>query len=140
MISITHQPSVRVEPCRSVHITLSASVEIPTGRLGFCVVPRKSRVTVLEIQKLVSRHFKLPLEDMASQRRSRGVARPRQVSMWLCRQLTTRSYPDIGRRHGNRDHTTVLHAFRKIEALKAVDPVIAYDCAFLVAELGGLPE
>lgn len=140
MIRITHQPSVRVEPCRSVHITLSASVEIPTGRLGFCIVPRKSRVTVLEIQKLVAKHYMLPLDDMSSRRRMRGVARPRQVSMWLCRQFTKRSLPDLGRRHGNRDHTTVLHAWRRIEALKLVDPVIAYDTAFLVAELGGLPE
>lgn len=139
MISITHQPSVRSEPTPAVHLTLSASVELPTARLGFSVLPRKARVTVLEIQKLVSLHYNLPLLDMSSDRRDRGGARPRQVSMWLCRQLTTRSMPDIGRRHGERHHTTVLHAFRRIEALKAVDPAVAYDCAFLVAQLGGLP-
>lgn len=139
MISIAHQPSVRVEPAPSVRLWIRASVDMPTGALGFSVVPRKDRVTVAEIQKLVSQHFGIPPLEMKSERRTRDVVRPRQISMWLCKMLTVRSYPDIGRRHGDRDHTTALHAFRRIEALKEVDPVIAYDCAFLVAQLGGVP-
>lgn len=139
MMSITRQPSVRVEPAPSVRLSISSSVDIPTGRLGFVVALRKDRLTVAEIQKVVAQHYKLSRDEMLSQRCSRDVARPRQVSMWLCKKLTTRSYPDIGRRHGGRDHTTVLHAFRRIEELQEVDPVIAYDCAFLVAQLGGVP-
>jgi chromosomal replication initiator protein len=63
------------------------------------------------------------------------VARPRQAAMYLAKQLTTRSYPDIGRRFGGRDHTTVLHAVRKIEELKASDAGIAADLETLVRKL-----
>jgi len=65
------------------------------------------------------------------------VARPRQVAMWLAKQITTRSLPDIGRRFGGRDHTTVLHAVRRIEALKAEDAGIARDVDVLLRKLRG---
>jgi hypothetical protein len=133
------RPTVQVYPCTGVRVTFSASVDLPTGRLGFAVTHRATRVTVAEIQKLVAEHFRLPLKEMSSECRRREVARPRQVAMWLCKQLTNRSMPDIGRRFGGRDHTTVLHAVRRIEALRVDDPVIAYDCNFLVAQLGGMP-
>ncbi|MBA3812495.1 MAG: chromosomal replication initiator protein DnaA, partial [Caulobacteraceae bacterium] len=68
------------------------------------------RVTVDDIQKAASEHFGLKQADLISERRTRAVARPRQAAMWLAKQLTTRSLPDIGRRFGGRDHTTVLHA------------------------------
>ena len=71
------------------------------------------------------------------QRRARVVARPRQVAMWLAKQITTRSLPDIGRRFGGRDHPTVLHAERRIEALKAEDPMIARDLDVLLRKLRG---
>ena len=63
------------------------------------------------------------------------MARPRQIAMYLCKTLTTRSYPDIGRRFGNRDHTTVLHAVRQIEKLKAADPALASDVETLTRKL-----
>jgi chromosomal replication initiator protein len=69
--------------------------------------------------------------------RARAVARPRQVAMWLAKQITTRSLPDIGRRFGGRDHTTVLHAVRRIESLKAEDPQIARDVDVLLRKLRG---
>ena len=71
------------------------------------------RVTVDEIQKAACEHFRLKQADLLGERRTRAVARPRQVAMYLAKTLTTRSYPDIGRRFGNRDHTTVLHAVRQ---------------------------
>ena len=64
---------------------------------------------------MVSRHFGVSKGDLLSQRRHRSVVWPRQIGMWLAKQLTARSLPEIGRRFGNRDHTTVLHAIRKIE-------------------------
>lgn len=95
------------------------------------------RVTVDQIQKTVAEHYQLKQADLISERRARVVARPRQVAMWLAKQITTRSLPDIGRRFGGRDHTTVLHAVRRIESLKAEDPMIARDLDVLLRKLRG---
>lgn len=95
------------------------------------------RVTVDQIQKVVAEHFGLKQQDLISERRARAVARPRQAAMWICKQLTTRSLPDIGRRFGGRDHTTVLHAVRRIEALKVEDPALARDLDVLLRKLRG---
>ncbi|MDZ4370051.1 MAG: chromosomal replication initiator protein DnaA [Phenylobacterium sp.] len=95
------------------------------------------KVTVDMIQKTVAEHYALKQADLISERRARAVARPRQVAMWLAKQITTRSLPDIGRRFGGRDHTTVLHAVRRIEALKAEDPGIARDVEVLLRKLRG---
>jgi chromosomal replication initiator protein len=95
------------------------------------------RITVDEIQKTTADHFAMKQVDLLSERRTRAVARPRQIAMYLCKQLTTRSYPDIGRRFGGRDHTTVLHGVRKIEELLATDEQIAKDVEALIRKLRG---
>ncbi len=95
------------------------------------------RVTVDDIQKATAEHFGLKQADLISERRTRSVARPRQAAMWLAKQLTTRSLPDIGRRFGGRDHTTVLHAVRRIEELRAGDPQLAGDLETLMRRLRG---
>jgi chromosomal replication initiator protein len=95
------------------------------------------KVTVDMIQKTVAEHYSLTQADLISERRARAVARPRQVAMWLAKQVTTRSLPDIGRRFGGRDHTTVLHAVRRIESLKAEDAVLARDVDTLLRKLRG---
>ena len=95
------------------------------------------KVTVDMIQKAVAEHYSLKQADLISERRARAVARPRQVAMWLAKQITTRSLPDIGRRFGGRDHTTVLHAVRRIEALKGEDAAIARDLDVLLRKLRG---
>jgi chromosomal replication initiator protein len=97
----------------------------------------EKRVTVDQIQKAVAEHYGLKQADMISERRARAVARPRQAAMWIAKQITTRSLPDIGRRFGGRDHTTVLHAVRRIEALKADDPMLARDLDVLLRKLRG---
>ena len=89
------------------------------------------RVTIEEIQKRVAEHFNIRLADMHSARRARAVARPRQVAMYLCKQLTPRSLPEIGRKFGGRDHTTVMHAVRKIEELVAADRALGEDIDLL---------
>ena len=89
------------------------------------------RITIEEIQKRVAEHFSIRLADMHSARRARAVARPRQVAMYLCKQLTPRSLPEIGRKFGGRDHTTVMHAVRKIEELRAIDPNLSEDIELL---------
>ncbi|MFK7839780.1 MAG: chromosomal replication initiator protein DnaA [Bdellovibrionales bacterium] len=85
------------------------------------------RITIDEIQRKVAEHYNLRLTDMHSARRARNVARPRQVAMYLAKQLTARSLPEIGRKFGGRDHTTVMHAVRKVEELIEEDAQIAQD-------------
>ena len=89
------------------------------------------RLSIDDIQRKVAEHYNIRLTEMASARRSRAVARPRQVAMYLAKQLTSRSLPEIGRRFGNRDHTTVLHAVNKITELMAGDPSFAEDVTLL---------
>jgi chromosomal replication initiator protein len=95
------------------------------------------RVTIEEIQKRVAEHYNIRLSDMHSARRARAVARPRQVAMYLSKQLTARSLPEIGRKFGGRDHTTVMHAVRKIDELRAQDASFAEDVELLRRMLEG---
>jgi chromosomal replication initiator protein len=95
------------------------------------------RITIDEIQRKVAEHYNLKLTDMASPRRAREVARPRQVAMYLSKQLTPRSLPEIGRKFGGRDHTTVMHAVRKIEELVGQDAGFAQEVDLLKRTLVG---
>lgn len=95
------------------------------------------RITIDEIQRKVAEHYNIRLADMHSARRSRNVARPRQVAMFLSKQLTARSLPEIGRKFGGRDHTTVMHAVRKIEELANDDPSFAQDVDVIRRALTG---
>lgn len=134
--------SVRRDPNPAVNITFRATVTLPGARLGHLAAglrPDQPRKTVSEIQKVVAAHYGLTQDDMLSDRRARDVARPRQVAMWLCKQITKRSLPDIGRRFGGRDHTTVLHAVRRIDSLVLEDEGIWRDCGALLDRLGGRP-
>lgn len=89
------------------------------------------KVTVEEIMRQVADHYHLRMSDMLSPRRARAVARPRQVAMFLSKMLTSKSLPEIGRRFGGRDHTTVIHAVKKVEELKMTDNQIAEDVEIL---------
>ncbi|MBE0413762.1 chromosomal replication initiator protein DnaA [Yoonia sp.] len=89
------------------------------------------KVTVEEIQRKVSEHYNIRLSDMIGPKRVRNYARPRQIAMYLSKQMTKRSLPEIGRRFGGRDHTTVMHGVRRIEELKALDSQIADDLELL---------
>lgn len=96
---------------------------------GFDAHRRGARLTVAEIQREVAAFFDIPAIEMVSARRFRSVARPRQVAMTLCRDLTPKSLPDIGLRFGGRDHTTVIHAIRTVEHLCAIDAEFEDDVA-----------
>lgn len=89
------------------------------------------KVTIEEIQRKVSEHYNIRLADMIGPKRMRNIARPRQVAMWLAKQLTPRSLPEIGRRFGGRDHTTIMHGVRKIEELMATDSQLSDDLQML---------
>jgi len=95
------------------------------------------QITVEGIQKTVAEYFKIKVSDMHSKKRSRNVARPRQVAMALAKELTTMSLPEIGEAFGNRDHTTVLHACRTIAGLRKKDSVINRDYVVLEQVLRG---
>ncbi len=81
--------------------------------------------------KIVARHYKVPRNELLSSRRSRDVVRPRQIAMYLAKALTSRSLPEIGRRFGGRDHTTVLHSVRKVEQLMAQDGELTQEIELL---------
>ncbi|MEM6679430.1 MAG: chromosomal replication initiator protein DnaA [Pseudomonadota bacterium] len=89
------------------------------------------KVTIDEIKRRVADHYNLRLSDLISARRARAVARPRQVAMYLAKTLTTKSLPEIGRGFGGRDHTTVLHAVKKVEELSQADHQLAEDVEIL---------
>ncbi len=95
------------------------------------------RVSIDEIQRKVCEHYRIRQAEMGSARRAREVARPRQIAMYLAKQLTQRSLPEIGRRFGGRDHTTVIHAVRTIEALRMKDAEIDADVRLLLRQLEG---
>ncbi|MEQ1888824.1 MAG: chromosomal replication initiator protein DnaA [Alphaproteobacteria bacterium] len=95
------------------------------------------RITIDEIQRKAAEYFNIRLADMLSARRARAIARPRQVAMYLAKQLTARSLPEIGRKFGGRDHTTVIHAVRRIEQLRESDSSLNEDVEKLQRILQG---
>ncbi|GAA0672838.1 chromosomal replication initiator protein DnaA [Sphingomonas insulae] len=113
----------------------SIDMDFAIATLGDVLRGAQRRVTIDEIQKLVSQHFELKPLDLVSARRSRAVARPRQIAMYLAKRLTTRSLPEIGRKFGGRDHSTVIHAVRKIEELRDQDRDIDSAVRTLMREL-----
>jgi chromosomal replication initiator protein len=118
------------------HATLSggASLSVETAEVAIRDLIRAhepKRVKIEDIQKLVATHYSVSRADILSSRRTAVVVKPRQVAMFLAKTLTMRSLPEIGRRFGGRDHTTVLHAVRKIEALSANDTTLRDELELL---------
>jgi chromosomal replication initiator protein len=113
------------------------SIEMAQDVLKDLLRSNERRVTIEEIQRAVVEHYQLKMSDMASTRRARAVARPRQVAMYLAKQLTPRSLPEIGKKFGGRDHTTVMHAVKQIEKLCEADRSLADDVAALRRRLSG---
>src|SRR5262249_50806368 len=95
--------------------------------------PRRGKIE--DIQRIVARQYNGSRADLLSSRRTANVVRPRQVAMYLAKTLTLRSLPEIGRRFGGRDHTTVLHAVRKIESLVSTDNALAEEIELLKRQL-----
>lgn len=105
------------------------SLELARDRLAETARGARARISIDDIQRAVCAHYKLDRMEMASKRRAREVARPRQIAMYLAKTLTPRSYPEIGRKFGGRDHSTVIHAIKTIESLRVADPAIDSDIA-----------
>ncbi|MEO6395837.1 MAG: chromosomal replication initiator protein DnaA [Devosia sp.] len=108
------------------------SVVLAERTLADLVRAREARrVRIEDILRIVSRHYKVPRNELLSARRSRDVVRPRQIAMYLAKALTSRSLPEIGRRFGGRDHTTVLHSVRKVEQMMKDDADLTQEIELL---------
>lgn len=107
------------------------NMELTQDCLADVLRASERRVSVEEIQRKVSEHYNIRLSDMIGPKRLRSYARPRQVAMYLSKKMTSRSLPEIGRRFGGRDHTTVMHGIRRIEELRQSDDQIAEDLELL---------
>lgn len=131
---IQEQPAaehIEVVPteCHAVFVTPDAAVD-----LGAAVDPAP-RISIDRVQRAVASEYGVTRLDLISSRRTADIVRPRQVAIYLAREMTPRSLPEIGRRFGGRDHTTALHAHRKIGALVASDPEIATHIDYLKAKI-----
>ncbi len=116
---------------------LPISVELAKEALKDLLAVQNRQISIENIQKTVADYFKIKVADMYSKKRTRNLARPRQMAMYLARELTDLSYPEIGQAFGGRDHTTVLHACGKIEELKSADQNLRRDYNLLIQVLTG---
>jgi len=107
------------------------TMELTQDCLSDVLRASERKITVEEIQRKVSEHYNIRLSDMIGPKRVRAYARPRQVAMYLAKTMTSRSLPEIGRRFGGRDHTTVMHGVKRIEELKSKDAHMAEDLELL---------
>jgi chromosomal replication initiator protein len=113
------------------------TIEFTRETLADLLRAHEKKVTIDDIQRRVADYYHLKLTDLLSARRAREVARPRQVAMYLAKRLTPRSLPEIGRRFGGRDHTTVMHAVKRIDELRTADRELDADVAQLSRMLDG---
>ncbi len=113
------------------------TVELAQTMLAEALRASARRITIDEIQKLCAAHYRIDASEMRSHRRARAVARPRQVAMYLAKKLTPRSLPEIGRIFGGRDHSTVIHAVKTIEAMRLDNPEMDADIRALQRQLEG---
>jgi chromosomal replication initiation ATPase DnaA len=121
-----HVTEKNCEDCRSYLEALAAELErVARSYVASEPAIETACIAISDIKVRVASHYKIRNADMTSDRRSRDVARPRQVAMYLSKVLTTRTLSEIGRLFGDRDHTTVMHAVRNIEGLRSRSP--AFD-------------
>ena len=107
------------------------SIETCNERLGDILRASDREVSIDDIMHSIGQHYSVSISDLISPRRSRSIARPRQIAMFLCKEMTSKSLPEIGHRFGKRDHTTVIHAIKKVEALLKQDQQTAKDMQHL---------
>ncbi len=111
------------------------SRELAEEQLSDILSACRRRITIDEIQRTVCEYYRLDRNEMSSKRRARAVARPRQVAMYLAKVMTPRSYPEIGRKFGGRDHSTVIHAVKLVEQLRGEDSEMDNDVRMLLRQL-----
>ena len=121
--------------CRTALLGLPVTMDAVTSALRELSLSSERRLTVDDIQKTVASHFGVTTADICSKRRTQSVVRPRHVAMYLAKVMTTRSLPDIGRRFGGRDHSTVIHAVNKVTTMIESGDPIAEDIDRLTRDL-----
>lgn len=109
------------------------SLELVQFALKEIVQIRAEAISINNIQKVVAEYFNISVKDMVGKKRTRAIARPRQLAMTLTRELTKHSYPEIGLAFGKRDHTTVMHAYETVQKLRENDPIFAKDYQTILA-------
>ncbi len=118
--------------CRAEFSDAPLTMEVAELAIADLVGTREPRrIRIEDIQKVVASHYNVSKHDLLSARRTRAIVRPRQIAMYLAKTMTPRSFPEIGKRFGGRDHTTVLHAVRKVEELAAGDEGLAQEIELL---------
>lgn len=118
--------------CRAEFSDSPITLEIAEMAIADLVGVREPRrIRIEDIQKVVASHYNVSKHDLLSARRTRAIVRPRQIAMYLAKTMTPRSFPEIGKRFGGRDHTTVLHAVRKVEELAAADEALKQEIELL---------
>jgi chromosomal replication initiator protein len=118
--------------CRAEFSEGPVTMEVAELAIADLVGAREPRrIRIEEIQKAVARHYNVSKHDLLSARRTRTIVRPRQIAMYLAKTMTPSSFPEIGKRFGGRDPTTVLHAVRKIEDLLSGDQTLAHEIELL---------
>jgi chromosomal replication initiation ATPase DnaA len=150
IVRVVPQPAVRqIEIAETSDLDTKVEVVACNGQVVFVGMTEfaetaetmrramNGRLTIERIQAAVCRFYQIPRVDILSARRTANIVMPRQIAMYLAKTLTLRSFPEIGRRFGGRDHTTVLHAFRKIEALVGRGGEVADKVEALKQELEG---
>ncbi len=110
-------------------------LELAKNALKDIIGAVNKQISITDIQTTVADYFKIKVSDLFSKKRTRQIARPRQIAMWLAKSLTQNSYPSIGENFGGRDHTTVLHAIKTIDKLRINDQIINHDVHFLLQSL-----
>jgi chromosomal replication initiator protein len=118
--------------CRAEFSDAPINMDVAEMAIADLVGSREPRrIRIEDIQKVVATHYNVSKQDLLSARRTRAIVRPRQIAMYLAKTMTPRSFPEIGKRFGGRDHTTVLHAVRKVEELAAADETLAQEIELL---------
>jgi hypothetical protein len=115
--------------CNAVFVSADAALD-----LGAAVDPAPV-ISIDRVQRAIAREYGVTRMDLISPRRTKDIVLPRQIAMYLARQMTPRSLPEIARRFGNRDHTTAIHAVRKIAAMVEADPAVADRVSYLKARI-----
>lgn len=113
------------------------TVDFAKESLRDLIASQDKMVTIENIQKVVAQHFRIRQSDLLSAKRTRSIARPRQIAMSLAKELTSHSLPEIGTAFGGRDHTTVMHACRQIAKLRESEQPVAEDYEILLRMLSG---
>lgn len=140
-IAALEAPLINTPAVQVVHSGAEVDPETVNWFVVLASAPRHADYpTIREIQVAVCKHYGVKLSELLSKRRTADIVGPRQVAMFLCKRLTPHSLPQVGRRFGGRDHTTVLHAVNKMKHLETRNPEIAEDIAILIKAITGERE